>query len=102
GDDVDDATGRLAEFGLVAAGLDLDFLDEVERRRVAERAEDDRVGPQRAVALIGDVHAVNHVLVVEAAPARNRGVRRARRPGAADAGRHVERVTDPASDWHAL
>src|SRR5438445_164772 len=32
--DVDDAAGGLAELGLVAAGLDLDFIDEVERRRV--------------------------------------------------------------------
>ena len=31
GDDVDDAAGRLAELRLVAAGLDLHFLDEVER-----------------------------------------------------------------------
>ena len=50
GDDVDDAAHRLAELRFVAAGLDLDFLHEVERRAGAERAEDDRVGADRAVA----------------------------------------------------
>ena len=33
GDDVDDAAGRLAELGFVAARFDLDFLHEVVRRR---------------------------------------------------------------------
>ena len=50
GDDVDDAADGLAELGLVAARLHLHFLDEVVRRAVAERAEDDRVRPERAVA----------------------------------------------------
>ena len=62
GDDVDDAAGRLAELGLVAAGLHLHFLDEVERQAVAERAEHDRVRPERAVAAVRDVHAVDDVL----------------------------------------
>ena len=39
GDDVHDATCGLAELGLIATGLDLDFLDEVVRRRIAQRAE---------------------------------------------------------------
>src|SRR5580765_6860173 len=39
GDDVDDAPGRLAEFRVIAGGLDLDILDEVERRRVAQRTK---------------------------------------------------------------
>ena len=30
GDDVDDAAERTAEFGLVAPGLDLDLVDELE------------------------------------------------------------------------
>src|SRR5205823_7387743 len=92
GHDVDDAAGGLAELGFVAAGLDLDFLDEVERRRVAERSEHDRVGAEGAVALIGDVHAVDDVLVLEAAAAGNRRVLLAGAAARADAGRQVADV----------
>src|SRR6185436_1174735 len=102
GDDVHDAAGRLAELRLVAAGLDLDLLDEVERRRVAERPEDDRIRPERAVALVGDVHAVDDVLVVEAGAAGDRRIRTAGRTGAADTRRQVQRVADPAAHRNVL
>jgi hypothetical protein len=42
-DDVDDTARRLAVLRLVAAGLHLGFLDEVEGDAVAERPEDDRI-----------------------------------------------------------
>jgi hypothetical protein len=70
-DDVDDATGRLAEFRFIAAGFDLDFLDEIVRRRIAERAEDDRIGAEAAIAGVRDVRAVNDVLILEAGAARD-------------------------------
>ena len=79
GHDVDNAAGGLAELGFVSARLDLDFLHEVERRAVAERAKDDRIRAERAVALVGDVHAVDDVLILEAAGAGNRRVARCRR-----------------------
>ena len=69
GDDVDHAAGRLSELRFVAAGLHLDFLHEVVRRAVAERAEHDRVRPERAIAAVGDVHAVDDVLILETARA---------------------------------
>ena len=65
--DVDHAARRLPELRLVAAGLYLDFLHEIVRRAAAERAEHDRVRPQRAVTAVGNVHTVYDVLVLEAA-----------------------------------
>ena len=67
GDDVHHAAGGLPVFGFVAAALDLHFFHEVERRAVAERSEHDRVRAERTVALIRDVHAVNDVLILQAA-----------------------------------
>ena len=78
GHDVDDAAGRLAELRPVAAGLHLDFLDEVVRRAVTERAEHDRVRAERAVAAVGDVHAVHDVLFSR--PDRRSTGSRCRRP----------------------
>ena len=102
GDDVDHAPHRLPVLRLVAAGLHLHFLDEVERRGVAERAEDDRVAAQRAVPLIGDVHPVDDVLVVEAGAARDGRVGTADAAAAADAGGQIDRVAEAATDGHAL
>ena len=68
-DNVDHPAGGLSELRLVAARLHLDFLHEVIRRAVAERAKHDRIRPQRAVAAIGDVHAIDDILVLE--PARS-------------------------------
>src|SRR5262249_31039640 len=68
---VDDTAGGLAELRLVAAGFHLDFLHEIERCRVAERSEDDRIRAEGTVALVRHVDAVDHVLVLEAAAARN-------------------------------
>ena len=97
GDDVDDAAGGLAELGLVAARLHLNFLDEVVRRGVAERAERARIGPQTAVTGVGDVRAVNDVLVLETGAAGDRGVRLAGRAGTADARRQIERLRERAA-----
>ena len=102
GDDVDDTAGGLTELGLVAAGLHLHFLDEIKRRGVAERSENDRIRPERAVALVGYVDAVDHVLVIETAAAGNRRVGGAGGAGAADAWREIQRVADAAADRNPL
>ena len=98
GDDVDHAAGGLAELRFVAARLDLHFLHEVERRAVAERAEDDRVRPERAVAAVGDVHAVDDVLVLEAARSADRRIGDAHAAAGADARREIERVAEATAD----
>src|SRR5262249_19835983 len=73
----------------------------VVRRRVPERSEDDRIRPQSAVAGVGDVDAVNHVLVVETAAARNGWVGVSRSTRAADTGREVQGGPKVASDGNA-
>ena len=102
GHDVDDAAGRLAEFRPIPGRLDLDVFDEVERGRVAERTENNRVGAERPVAPVRDVDAVDHVLVLEPGAARHGGVRLTHGAAAADAGRKVQRVADAPADRHAL
>ena len=82
--------------------LHLRFLDEIERQTVAEGSEHDRVRPERAVAAVRDVHAVDDVTVLEAAAAGNRRVRLANLTAAADAGREVERVTESAAHRNAV
>ena len=98
GHNVDHAAGRLAELRFVAAGLHLDFLHEVVRRAVAERAEHDRVRSQRAIAAVGDVHAVHDVLVLEAARSSDRRIGDAHTAASADAGRQIERVAEAPPD----
>ena len=100
GDDIHDPAHRLAELGLVPAGLDLDFLEEVERHGVAERPVDNRVGTQRAESLIRDVHAVDHVLVIETAASGNRRVLPSDGSGVAHARRHVGDIADPPQSRH--
>jgi len=90
GDDVDHAAGALAVFGLEAALLDLDFLHEVEGHAGAERAVDAGVGAHRAVAGVGDVHAVHDVVVLQAGGTANGRVVGAQRPAVAHAGGHAE------------
>ena len=99
-DDIDDAADRLAELGLVAAGLHLHFFHEVVRRAVAERAEDDRVRAERAVAGVRDVHAIDHVRVVEAAATAPSTGSSAGAAAAGDARRDVKRVTEAAAHWN--
>ena len=84
-DDIHHPADGLAELRLVAPGLHLDFLEEVERYRVTERAEDDRVRAERAEPLIGDVHAIDDILIVQSAGAGNRRVLPSDRSGVAHA-----------------
>ena len=101
-DDVDDAARGLAELRFVSARLHLCLLDEVERHAVAERTEDDRVGAERAVAGVGDVDAVDDVLILEAAAAGHRWVGVSDLAAAADAGREVQRVAETPADRDPL
>ena len=60
----------------VARRLDLDFLDEVERHAGSERAEHDGVGAEGAISRIGDIDAVDDVLIFKAAGAATEGLAR--------------------------
>src|SRR4030095_10873531 len=80
------------------AGLHLIFLHEIEWRAVTQRAEDNGIRPECAIPAVGDVHAVDDVLVFETARSLNRRIRDADIAAAAHAGREIERVADPTSD----
>ena len=97
-DHVDDAAGRLARLGLEPGRLDLHLLDEVERDPVAKRLERDRVRPGGAVAGFRGIHAVDDVVVLQAAAAGHRGVGAAGAAAAADARRDVQHVGEPPAD----
>ncbi len=97
-DDVDDPSRRLPVLRLEARRLDLRLLDEVGGDPGPQGAVGDRIDADTAEARVRDVHAVNDVLIVEAAGAGDRGVGVAGAAGAAHAGDHVQRGRQAAAD----
>ena len=94
GDDVHQAAGRLAELGLVAAGLHLDLIDELGRDALTQPAIGAGVDAQRPEPVVGDIHAIDVILVVEPGAASDRGIRAAGQPARADAWCQIERVAE--------
>jgi hypothetical protein len=101
-DNVDDAAHRLAVLRFIARGLDLNFLHEIEWRRVAKRTERRRIGAQAAVAAARHVDAVDDVQIVEPASAGHRRVHVTCRAAAADAGCQIQRVGEASPDRDVL